>query len=241
MSASSLDKDSIRREVWRLMEDAEVTRFPKPVVGRIPNFIGAEKAAEQLIRQSGFRRAGVVKVNPDSPQTPVRKHVLSKGKTLLMPSPRLRRGFILLDPTKIPRKFLTKTSTIKGSFKHGSFPSLERLPRVDLIVAGSVAVTRFGTRVGKGGGYSEIEYGILRELDLVNEKTPIFTTVHDLQIVDDAPKEEYDFIVDAIFTPTQVIKIKRKHTQPKGIIWDKISKHQIETMPLLQELMKASK
>lgn len=236
MSDSFLDKDSIRSDVWRLMEEAEVTRFPKPVHGRIPNFLGAEKAAERLISQTEFHGASVVKVNPDSPQIPVRRQVLTKGKMLLMPSPRLRKGFILLDPAKIPRKVLTKASTIKGSFKYGSFLSLERLPRVDLIVSGSVAVTRSGERVGKGGGYSEIEYGILRELDLVDEKTPIFTTVHDLQIIDDAPKEKHDFIVDAIFTPTQAIRVKRKNEQPKGILWNKLSKYQIETIPLLQEL-----
>jgi len=218
------------------MEEAEVTRFPKAVQGRIPNFIGSERAAERLMRETEFCSANVIKVNPDSPQIPVRRQVLTKGKMLLMPSPRLRKGFILLDPAKIPRKVLTKASTIKGSFKYGSFLSLKDLLKVDLIISGSVAVTRFGTRVGKGGGYSEIEYGILRELELVDEKTPIFTTVHDLQIVDDIPKEKHDFSLDAIFTPTQIIRVDRKNPQPKGIIWDKISKTQIETMPLLQEL-----
>jgi 5-formyltetrahydrofolate cyclo-ligase len=236
-----LDKGIIRREVWGLMEKAGVTRFPKPVVGRIPNFEGAEKAAKQLISQSEFQKASVVKVNPDSPQTPVRKSVLLNGKMLIMPSPRLRRGFILLDPARIPRKFLTKASTIRGAFKHGSFLSLKGLPRLDLIVAGSVAVTRLGVRVGKGGGYSEIEYGVFRELDLIGEETPVFTTVHDLQIVDDAPKEEHDFLVDAIFTPSRVIRVERKHPQPEGIIWKKLTKHQLEAMPVLRELKRALK
>ncbi len=33
------------------------------------------------------------------------------------------------------------------------------------------------------------------------------TTVHDLQIVEDAPVEEHDFSVDFIATPTRMVKL----------------------------------
>ena len=104
------------------------------------------------------------------------------------------------------------------------------------MVAGSVAVSKDGVRVGKGGGYSEIEYGILRELGLIGEDTPIFTTVHDVQIIERAIKEDHDFIVDAVITSSKVIRIKRKSSQPKGIIWDKLTKQKLEKMPILIEL-----
>ena len=45
---------------------------------------------------------------PDSPQAHVRRGVLLSGKLLIMPSPRLRKGFMLLDPKKIPRRFLIR-------------------------------------------------------------------------------------------------------------------------------------
>ena len=99
-----LDKDAIRRRIWSLMEESGVSRFPKPVIGRIPNFEGSERAAQRLVRQHGFQKANAVKVNPDSPQTHVRRSVLLSGKLLIMPSPRLRKGFIVLDPAKIPAK-----------------------------------------------------------------------------------------------------------------------------------------
>ena len=95
-----LNKDAIRRDVWRLMEESGVSRFSKPVVGKIPNFEGSKKAAQRLLKQNEFQSARVVKVNPDSPQVHIRRGVLSKGKLLIMPSPRLRRGFMLLDPQK---------------------------------------------------------------------------------------------------------------------------------------------
>jgi len=231
-----LEKEAIRREIWRLMEESGISRVPKPVAGRIPNFEGSEKAAQRLISQDEFQSARVVKVNPDSPQAHVRRGTLLSGKMLITPSPRLRKGFILLDPVKIPRRSLIEASTIRGAFKYGRFSSLEELPKVDLVVAGSVAVTRDGIRIGKGGGYSEIEYGILRELGLIGEETPIFTTVHDAQIINKAPKEEHDFVVDAIFTPSKVIRVERRYPQPKGIIWEKLTEHQLEDMPILHEL-----
>ena len=230
------DKKAIREEVWRLMEESGVSRFPKPVAGRIPNFEGSERAARRLVGQREFQYARVVKVNPDSPQTHVRRSVLQSGKLLVMPTPRLRKGFILLDPRKIPKRLVANASTIRGAFNYGRLCSFAELPTVDLIVAGSVAVSRDGVRIGKGGGYSEIEYGVLRELNLINKDTPIFTTVHDIQMIDKAPKEEHDFVVDAIITPTKVVRVERKHSHPKGIIWEKITKRQMKSIPILQEL-----
>jgi len=230
------EKAVIRRRIWRKMEESGVARFPKPIEGRIPNFEGSEKAAQKLVGLEEFQRARVVKVNPDSPQTHVRRGVLLNGKLLIIPTPRLRRGFILLDPKMIPRKFLIGSSTIRGAFRYGKSCPLEELPEVDLIAAGSVAVSQDGVRIGKGGGYSEIEYGILREFGLVGEETPIFTTVHDLQIVSSAPKEEHDFVVDAIITPSKIVRLERKYPQPRGIIWERLSKDDLTAMPILNEL-----
>jgi len=232
------DKDDIREEIWRLMEESGVSRFPKPIAGRIPNFEGSERAAGKLIGLPEFKSADVVKVNPDSPQAHVRRNVLRGGKLLIMPTPRLRRGFILVDPREIPRRSLAKASTIGGAFEYGRLCRIGELPNVDLIVAGSVAVSKDGRRIGKGGGYSEIEYGILRDLDLIDENTPVFTTVHDLQIIDQAPKEKHDFIVDAIITPSEVIGVKRQCAQPNGVIWERITERRAKNMPVLQELKK---
>jgi len=230
------EKEVIRRKIWRTIEESGVARFPRPVYGRIPNFVGAEEAARRLVQQVEFQAAEAVKVNPDAPQSSVRTEVLSAGKLLVMPTPRLRRGFIILDPKTVPERSYGVASSIKGSFRYGRFCSLTELPKIDLIVAGSVAVSKDGVRIGKGGGYSEMEYGILRELRLAEENTPIFTMVHDSQIVDSAPREPHDFKVDAIITPTRVIRVERKDPQPKGIFWEKISPNQLRDMPLLLEL-----
>ncbi|MEM2935977.1 MAG: 5-formyltetrahydrofolate cyclo-ligase, partial [Candidatus Bathyarchaeia archaeon] len=99
-----VEKGRIRERIWKLLEDKEIARFPKPVYGRIPNFLGAEEAARRLTALPEFQKAKVVKVNPDSPQNPVREAVLSSGKVLIMPTPRLKAGFLVLDPKTIPKE-----------------------------------------------------------------------------------------------------------------------------------------
>lgn len=57
--------------------------------------------------------------------------------------------------------------------------------RVDLVVCGSVAVNRQGARVGKGGGFSDLELGLLIEAGLVDDQTTVATTVHSVQVLDE--------------------------------------------------------
>ena len=92
-------KDQVRRAVWRAMDREGVSRFPG-AEGRIPNFAGAKLAAEQLAGHRLWKRAQVIKANPDSPQTHARRLALEQGKVLVMAVPRLRdqHPFRLLDP-----------------------------------------------------------------------------------------------------------------------------------------------
>lgn len=230
-------KADIRKRVWDLMEIQNIARFPRPVIGRIPNFEGADRAAKRLADLPIFGRANVLKVNPDSPQRWVRQLALSQGKRLVTPTPRLRKGFLLLDPANIPRRSLRAASTISGAFRNGRPVKLQDLPRVDLIVAGSVAVSPQGGRIGKGGGYSEIEYAILREMQLIDENTPVATTVHDIQVLDEIPQERHDVRVTCIVTPSKVIQAAGGRSQPKGIFWEDVTPEMIRDIPLLGELM----
>ncbi|HWJ42353.1 MAG TPA: hypothetical protein VNR67_02870, partial [Solirubrobacterales bacterium] len=58
-------KDEVRKEVWKGMEREGVSRFPG-AEGRIPNFAGAKLAAEKLAAHRLWKRARVIKANPDS-------------------------------------------------------------------------------------------------------------------------------------------------------------------------------
>jgi len=202
-----LTKEDIRMKVWRLMEEKGIASFPKPLFHRIPNFVGAEKAAEKLKQLPEYKAARVVFCNPDSPQRPVRNMVLKDGKVLVMATPRLRKGFLLLDPSMIPQNRVFEASTIRGAFKHGRFVEPSEV-KVHLFVAGSVAVSLDGGRLGKGTGYSDQEYAILKDSGSLAPRIIVVTTVHDVQIVERIPREEWDVPVNVIVTPTRVIRVK---------------------------------
>ncbi len=93
-----MKKSEIREKIWKLLEERGVARFPKPIKGRIPNFVGAKIAAAKLRKLEEYKQAEVIFCNPDSPQRPVREFALKDRKILIMATPRLKKGFLLLDP-----------------------------------------------------------------------------------------------------------------------------------------------
>ncbi len=232
-------KDCIRREIWRKMEELNIAAFPRPVYGRIPNFKGSDIACQRLARLEIFKRANVVKVNPDSPQRKIRELCLEEGKILIMPTPRIRNGFLLLDPDKIPKHAYREASTISGAYKWGITVKPWDLPEIDLVVIGSVAVNLKGIRLGKGEGYAELEWGILAECEKVNDSTVIVTTVHDIQVIDrDIPYSIHDLPVDLVVTPTRTLTTCKVKERPRGIYWNLLPEHKLREIPILQELKK---
>ncbi|MCX8203558.1 MAG: 5-formyltetrahydrofolate cyclo-ligase [Nitrososphaeria archaeon] len=228
-------KASVRDRVWRELEERGVAAFPTPVRGRIPNFRGAERAAMLLASDPEFERAKVVKVNPDSPQAAVRREVLRRGKLLVMPTPRLKGGFLLVDPRLVPRTEVDYAATIRGAFAYGKPVHPRDLPKVDLIVLGSVAVTKDGWRVGKGEGYAELEYAMLRTFGKADEGVKVYTTVHELQLVEFIPAEPYDVPVDVIFTDRRVLRCPPR-PKPDRIYWELLDEEKVSEIPLLREL-----
>ncbi len=237
MDSHKEPKDEIRKRIWDLLVERDVARFPLPPHGRIPNFQGAERAAQLLKETEAWQKAHVLKCNPDSPQRPVREYALSEGKTIYMAVPRLKeeRCFIELHKNRIYGS-PSKAATIKGAFKWGKKVGPAHMKKVDMVIAGSVAVNEKGGRVGKGGGYSDLEYAIGREFGLVDVDTPVVSSVHDLQVVeDDIPMTMHDVPMDLVTTPTRVLEISKKQ-KPHGILWDELDEGKIEEIPILKKL-----
>lgn len=231
-------KQALREKIWELMEKQRVARFPG-ARGRIPNFIGAEKCAKFLADLPAWKKAKFLKVNPDSPQRPIRQRALEEGKTLYMAVPRLRapKPFIELDPKKL-KSSPYRASSIKGAAKYGRPVALDEMEKIDLVVCGSVAVNSKGARIGKGGGYSDLEYALLQEHGKLSADTPILTSVHPLQIVtDDLPMTEHDIALNFVVTPGEVIELKPRFPKPKGIYWNLLPSEKIEAIAVLRAEM----
>jgi len=220
--------------VWRALVEHRAARFPFPLQGRIPNFEGADRAAALLLEHSVFSRAKCVKVNPDSPQRYVRKGLLDRGITVITPTPRLQGGFYRLDPNRIPKEHYWDAASMKMGGHWGEPLPLNRLAAIDAVVMGSVAVVRDGRRLGKGHGYADLEYAILRELG--HAAVPVATTVHALQILEEFPTEKHDVPVSIIATPGALIEVAQPLPAPSGIEWEKLSGEALAEMPVLAEL-----
>lgn len=184
-----------------------------------------------------WERAGVLKANPDLAQLPVRAAALSQGKVVYVAVPRLAADlpFLSLDSDRLtgpPRK----AASIRGAASEGVPVGFDAMGPIDLIVCGSVAVNRKGVRIGKGGGYSDLEFALGRQAGVIGDWTTIATTVHALQVLDeDLPETPHDFRLDLIVTPDEVIRVgPRQGLQgPPGILWDELDKTKIAAIPEL--------
>jgi 5-formyltetrahydrofolate cyclo-ligase len=227
-------KGRVRQRVWDRLERDGTARFPFPPHGRIPNFAGAREAAERLMAHPWLAKARRIKVNPDAPQRPVRELALARGITVYMPTPRLRAGFLCLDPARIPKARRAEAASLSRGRRFAREVALDDLPRLDAIVVGSVAVTRRGARCGKGEGYADLEYGILRALG--HPRVPVATTVHPVQIVPRLRREPTDLPLALIVSPEETHRVKRPARGPDGIDWRRLSAEDLEAMPVLERL-----
>lgn len=230
-----MDKQAIRERVWDDLEESGAARFPFPPHGRIPNFEGADRAGDRLAGTPEWDRAETIKANPDSPQRPVRRRALGAGKTVYVAVPRLRdeKCFIRLDPAEIDD--YDRATTIKGAPELGEQVGPDAMDGIDLIVSGSVAVSEEGARVGKGEGYSDLEFAILRELDRADDDTTVVTTVHERQVVeDDLRPDAHDVPIDLVVTPERVSRCDSPFERPEGIDWEALPDGKIDAIPILQ-------
>lgn len=228
------DKASARDHAWGMLEQQKLGAYPFPVRGRIPNFRGAKEAAARLMETPLLQAARRIKVNPDSPQRFVRAEALRRGIQVYVPTPRLAGGFMLLDPATIPHDAIWKASARSNWEQYATPVKLEDLPEMDLIVTGCVAVTPEGKRAGKGAGYSDLEFAILRELG--HAPVPVVTTVHDVQVVQDFPIDGHDQPLSMAVTPTRVIAVETPLPSPAGVQWEKLPPDALAAMPVLASL-----
>lgn len=231
-------KASLRDAVWDAMSVKGIARFPAPA-NRIPNFVGAEAAAARLAETGEWEAARTVKANPDSPQMPVRVRALQDGKLLYMAVPRLAEAdpFFVLDPERLadsPRK----AASIKGAARSAHTVALDAMEPVDLVVAGCVAVGEDGARLGKGGGFTDLEFALAAAAGLVDARTVVATTVHEVQVqpAGAIPTTAHDVTVDLVVTPQRVLRTRRGPRRVPELDWRDLSDDKIAAIPLLGRL-----
>lgn len=229
------EKQAIREEIWRKMAQEGFHADP---YGRIPPFPGQNKAAERLRRTSPYKESTTVLVPPDRPQFQVRINLLQDRKRLIMPTPGFQDGFYEIPGNLMAPSLWGKAVSSTGVTRYGrKLPtSFAVIGEVDLMVTGAVAVSRQGDRIGKGTGYFDLEYTILKEIGSVLEEVPIIAVVHDLQVFEELPWDEKDVSIDLIVTPTTTIQVHNPRRRPIGIDWPAIPGRQMRRMRPFREL-----
>lgn len=235
------EKQKIREQIWKLLEQKRASRFPG-ARGRIPNFVGSESCARWLKDLPEWQTAKVIKSNPDSPQRQIRYQALKEGKIVYMAVPRLTslKPFVELNPQKL-KDHLYEASSIKGASKFGKPVTLDQMRSIDLVVCGSVAVNKNGERIGKGEGYSELEFALALEAGKFKRNVPVITSVHRLQLIRERiDRKRHDFTVDIILTPDGILRCPADQKRPKGIYWKDLTKQKIEEIPALKKIIPKS-
>jgi 5-formyltetrahydrofolate cyclo-ligase len=121
---------------------------------------------------------------------------------------------------------------------HGERIGFEDVEPLDFCVVGSVAVSRTGGRTGKGAGFADLETGIFRELGLIGPNTPMATTIHSSQLVQDARvfMMPHDSPLDFIATEKELIITGNTAPRPRGVSWEAVLPDQFETITFLRAL-----
>lgn len=233
-------KDVIRHDIWRELEAAGVN--VGPAWSMIPNFVGADMAAWHLAQTDAWKAAKTVKTNPDHAQTPIRIRALYDGKVVYTPVPYLTKEFpyLRLDPAKLLAADISfeLAATPQGFMTHGERLEFEEVAPLDFCVVGSVAVSRAGGRTGKGAGFADLETAIFRELGIVKAATPMATSIHSIQLVDDRHIviESHDSPLDFVATESELIVTGNAMIRPMGVDWSKVRADQFDTIPFLGRL-----
>lgn len=233
-------KDEVRGSAWDRLEEAGVAIGE--TWSHIPNFVGADMAAWRLAQTEAWKRASVVKCNPDPPQIPIRLRALYEGKMLYAPVPYLTKDFpyLRIDPAELKRKGVSfeLAATSEGYMMHGERVNFEDVEPLDFCVVGSVAVSRSGGRTGKGAGFADLETGIFRELGIIGPHTPMATTVHSVQLVEESRifMQAHDSPLDYVATESELIVTGNTDPRPRGVAWDFVQQDQFESIPFLGSL-----
>jgi 5-formyltetrahydrofolate cyclo-ligase len=214
------------------------SRFQHDISKFIPGFDGSDVAAQGVIQELAYRRAQYLFVTPDNALIPFRQCAVRDGKTMVLPSYGLHRGFLLLDPKKVPRGHEKYAAWLDGVEHFGysvTLGELQRRGRFDLVVLGASAVNAAGLRFGMGHRYLDIEWGIFAQIGVVDDDVPIATIIHDTQYTTaKLPIESSDILVDIIATPTGIWRTPSR-PRPSTLNWALVDSA-IEDSPPLREL-----
>jgi len=234
----------IREKIWTKLHDVARpdTRFHMNFAEFIPDFVGSDAATDPAVADPAWQGSRFAFITPDNCLIDLRRRMIEAGKPFVMSTYGIYRGFLFLDPAKVPEGAAEYAAWLDGMEHFGEPITLEEIARhgrFDYLMTGASAVSMNGVRFGKGHGFFDLEWGMFTDLGLVSEDTPVHALVHDVQLVaEQLQPSETDILVDKIFTPGGTHVVERRAKRPRGVKWPLLDPKQIAETPPLQELQR---
>ncbi|UWG49313.1 5-formyltetrahydrofolate cyclo-ligase (plasmid) [Halalkaliarchaeum sp. AArc-CO] len=241
-------REQFREQVWEQLREVAYpdSRFAWDFGEFIADYEGSERGTEHLRTLATDLGVESWFVTPDNNLDSLRESLVRDDIPFIMPSYGILRGFLELQPDEVPDGDENFAGTLDGVNRFGREISLSELEEAydqfDILVTGTSFVTEDGLRMGKGHGFFDLEWGMLREIGLVDENTTVVAAAHEVQVIDadevdrDELLAEHDTIVDYIVSPSGIHEVEETPPKPKGIYWDLIDDSDIEKIPPLKEL-----
>ncbi|KAN0101390.1 5-formyltetrahydrofolate cyclo-ligase [Hyaloscypha variabilis] len=240
---SESHKSIVRSKVWSQLRQVALpdSRFHHDYSSFIADFAGSSRATELLTSLPAYQNAEILFIAPDNCIQELRYCALRDGKTVLVTTYGIRRGFWLLDPRVLDQEKLEIASMLDGMEKVGRHVSLadikNLLKRVDLMVTGTGAINLKGLRFGKGHGFFDLEWAMLYTIGVTSRTTQTVAVVHECQVLDEELQgEEWDTGCDFVVTDARIIVVNGASKPSCGILWDKLEKDMLEDIEPLREL-----
>ncbi len=242
-TTSESHKSIIRDKVWSQLRHVALpdSRFHHDYSSFIADFAGSSRATDLLTSLPAYKNAEILFIAPDNCIQELRYRALKDGKTLLITTYGIRRGFWLLDPRVIEEEEWRIASILDGMERvgrHVSLQEIRKMPKkINLMVTGTSAINYKGLRFGKGHGFFDLEWAMLYSIGVVNADTQTLAVVHECQLLDEQlTGEEWDTGCDSIITNLRVIEVEGASKPRCGIIWDKLEDGMWDDIEPLREL-----
>jgi len=237
------DKSTVRESVWKELRKVALpdSRFDYDFSEFIPDFEGSDEAVMRLTELPCYKNARTSFITPDNCLEQLRLRALQDGKTVLMTTYAIRRGFRLLDPRKIDPSMYELAATLDGAERIARPIELFRIfsedIEIDCMVTGTGAINGEGVRFGKGHGFFDLEWAMLYTIGAISQKTYTAAIVHDCQVLNqELTPEEFDTVCDIVVTPTRFFEVPEAEKPVCGILWEKLTPGMLDSIPPLDEL-----
>lgn len=238
----SSHKSSIRNKVWTQLRKVALpdSRFHHDYSSFIADFKGSSSATDLLDALPAYKNADLIFIAPDNCIQELRYRALKDGKTVLVTTYGIRRGFWVLDPREIPEARWEMASLLDGMERigrHVTLKDIRGMQKIGLMVTGTGAINHKGLRFGKGHGFFDLEWAMLYSIGVVDASTQTVAVVHECQVLDEELRgEEWDTGCDFVVTNERVIVVDEACKPSCGILWDKLAEGMIDDIEPLSEL-----